>query len=138
MFVRGRLTEGSRGAAQGDVWVAGAALDEEEKMQGPGESPGNHTEVVKETAFCASLLLGHGGAQEASLGSSTSCLHRPTTAEQSSRRKQTLWESHIGFHPLPGQGWLSWLSRFTIFPLCTAPSLLPALVSLSQLSSAMF
>lgn len=131
MFVRGRPSR----RHQEDGWVAGGALDEEEKMQGPGESPSNHREVVKEIAFCASLLLGHGGAREASLGSSTSCLHGPTAAEESSRRKQTLWESHDGSHPLSGQGWLSWLSRFTRFPLCTIPSLLPAL---SQLSSAMF
>lgn len=136
MFVRGRPTEGSKGAAQEDGWVAGEALDEEEKMQGPGESPGNHREVIKDIAFHASVPLGQGGAQEVSLGSSSSCLHGPTAAEGSSGRKQKLWESHNESHLLPGQGWLSWLSRFThSVPLCRIPFLLPAL---SQLSSVTF
>lgn len=90
MFITGRQTVSKREDAQKDGWLAGVVLAEEEKIQGPGPSPGSYREVFKEIAFHASVLFGHRGAQEAPSGSSATCPHSPTASEEPSRRTKNL------------------------------------------------
>lgn len=90
MFITGRQTASNREDAQKDGCLAGAVLTEEEKMQGQEPSPGSYREVFEEIAFHAAVLSGHGGAQEAPLGSSATCPHAPTAAEEPSRRTTNL------------------------------------------------
>lgn len=111
------------------------------KMQGLGQSPGNYREVFKEIAFHGSVLLGHGGTQEAPLGRSATCPRRPTAAEEPSRRTTDLRGEPRWIPPAVRAG-MAFLAQQLLHATChcAVPSLLPALVSLphGQLSSVMF
>lgn len=121
--------------------MPGGVLAKEKKMQGPGQSPGNYREVFKEIAFHASVLLGHGGTQEAPSGRSATCPRRPTAAEEPSRRTTDLGGEPRWIPPAVRAG-MAFLAQQLLHATChcAVPSLLPALVSLphGQLSSVMF
>lgn len=124
-FITGRQTASSRGAAQKDGWLAREVLAEEEKMQGPGQSPGNYREVFKEIAFHASVFLGHRGAQEAPSGSSATCPRRPTAAEELSRRTTDLGGEPQWVPPAVRAG-MAFLAQQLLHATCHSAQSLPS------------